>query len=57
MKGQVWRRLATSTALLALVTFGISPLSQRDRAEAAGAIDGMVALINASSPTNDIYSG
>lgn len=57
MKGQAWRRLATSIALLALVVLGVSPASDRGRPKAEGAVDGMVALINASSPRNDIYSG
>lgn len=56
MKGQAWRWLAMPIALLAPVVLGVSLPSHDGRREAGGAVDGMVALINASSPTNDIYN-
>ena len=56
MKGQAWRWLAMPIALLAIVALGTGQPSHDGRRELGGAVDGMVALINASSPTNDIYN-
>lgn len=56
MKGQAWRWPAMPIALLAIVALGTGQPSHDGRRELGGAVDGMVALINASSPTNDIYN-
>lgn len=56
MNGQAWRRLAMPVTLLAIVALGTGQPSQDGRRETGGAVDGMVALINESSPTNDIYN-
>ena len=56
MKEQAWRWLPMPIALLAFVALSTGQPSHDGRREMGGSVGGMVALINASSPTNDIYN-